>query len=795
MSTEYAEFLASKSRSVAPAGFEAGRLPKGMFPHQRAITKWATRMGRCAIFADTGLGKTLMLLAWADQVRRQTGRPVLVLTPLAVAEQTVTEAERFKIKAVVRANHGMAPTLAIYVTNYQKLHQFDPSLYGGVVLDESSILKAHDGKTRAALCEAFAATPYKLCCTATPAPNDHTEIGNHCEFLGVMSRVEMLATYFVHDSGDTSEWRLKGHAERDFWRWVAGWAILCRKPSDLGFANDGYDLPPLRIHEVEVPVEAQEGVLFAVGEKTLQGQRAARRETLDGRAATTAAIANESAEPCLVWCELNAEADACEDAIPDAVQVAGADSDEDKVERLAGFAAERHRVMVTKPSVAGFGLNWQHCSRMVFAGLSHSYEQFYQAVRRCWRFGQTKPVDVYVVGTARDAGVAANIARKRADHEAMVEGMLRHTRDVNREQLGATVKHSDEYRTGQVGSRSDAWLLHLGDCVEQVAKMDAECIDYSVFSPPFASLYTYSNSPRDMGNCGNYEQFWKHFSFLAPELFRVLKPGRLLSFHCFQLPLSKQSNGVIGLRDFRGDVIRLFESVGFVYHSEVCIWKDPVTAMQRTKALGLLHKQIKKDSCMSRQGIADYVVTMRKPGVNADPVDGRFEQFFGEDGPDPAVLLTAGQPGIGATAEQDRDRFSVEVWQRYASPVWTDIDQGDTLNNYRDARQDEDERHICPLQLGVIRRCLELWTNPGDLVLSPFAGIGSEGYVALQMRRRFVGVELKPSYFDIARINLKRAEDEAGQPTLFDCLTDMEEGTGESVHSQLSDEPTQPAAG
>jgi DNA modification methylase len=275
--------------------------------------------------------------------------------------------------------------------------------------------------------------------------------------------------------------------------------------------------------------------------------------------------------------------------------------------------------------------------------------------------------------------------------------------------------------------------MHLGDCVEKVAEMKDGSIDFSIFSPPFASLYTYSNSERDMGNSTD-EQFWEHFQFLIPELYRVLKPGRIVSFHCMNLPSSKERDGVIGIKDFRGDLIRAFQKHGFIYHSEVTIWKDPVTAMQRTKAIGLLYKQLRKDSAMSRQGIPDYLVTMRKPGINPDPI-------------------TKVAPPAGSTFKHVRNvplnEFPVERWQQYASPVWMDINPSDTLQR-QSAREDDDERHICPLQLEVIERATELWSNPGDLVLSPFAGIGSEGHVALKMGRRFVGVELKQSYFDQA---------------------------------------------
>lgn len=284
---------------------------------------------------------------------------------------------------------------------------------------------------------------------------------------------------------------------------------------------------------------------------------------------------------------------------------------------------------------------------------------------------------------------------------------------------------------------TDNFALYNDDCVEALGKMPPTCIDYSIFSPPFASLYTYSDSPRDMGNARSYEEFAAHFGFFCTQMYRVMKPGRLVSFHCANVPLMKERDGVIGLRDFRGDLIRQFQAAGFIYHAEVVIWKDPVTEMQRTKALGLLHKQIKKDSCMSRQGIPDYVVTMRKPGANPDPVT------------------------------HTNETFPVDQWQKYASPVWMDIDQSNTLNFVK-AREMNDERHICPLQLDVIERCVELWTSPGDVVLSPFAGIGSEGYVSVKMGRRFVGIELKRSYFDWAVRNLHDAEQLAKSETLFD---------------------------
>lgn len=738
---DYPTFLATKRRAVEPAGFEPGELPPAMKGHQEAGARWACRMGRCGVFFDTGLGKTLMEFAILDQIVKRHNKPTLLFEPLGVVDQAIEEAAKFGIEGVRVARRQSDVTgPGIWVTNYQKLHNFEGGAFVGTALGEASILKSHDGKTRTALVNAFAATPYRFCLTAVPAPNDHEELGNYCEFLGVMSRVEMLSSYFIHDTADTSEWRLKGHAEGEFWRWVASWAILCRKPSDLGFADDGYDLPPLHVEEHWVACAAQEGQLIPAAETTLTGQRKARKVTLAGRVSTASEIVANADGPVLVWCELNAEGDALEKCMVECVQVAGKDADDAKIEKARRWKAGEVRTMISKCSVFGHGMNWQHCSEMVFVGLSHSYEQFYQAVRRCWRYGQTKPVTVHVVTSDLEAKVLANVKAKQSDHERMVEGMLKHTRSVNREQLGATVRQVDEYRTGTAEGRD--WELFLGDNVETLVARPDGSIDYSIFSPPFASLFTYSNSPRDMGNCGNYGEFFNHFAHLTPHLFRTLKAGRLLSFHCMNLPTTKEHHGYIGIQDFRGDLIRAFQAAGFIYHSEVCIWKDPVTAMQRTKALGLLHKQLKKDSCMSRQGIADYVVTMRKPGANPEPVS------------------------------HTNESFPVSVWQRYASPVWMDIDQQDVLPNYREGRHDDDERHLCPLQLPVIQRCIELWSNPGDVVLSPFAGIGSEGHVALRMGRKFVGCELKSSYFDVAVKNLKAAEREMGQATLLDMIGD-----------------------
>ena len=732
---DYRSAVAQKEWKAPAHGFEPSFMPDMLFDWQKAVVRWACKKGRAALFEDCGLGKTLQQIAWAQNVINQAGGAVLILAPLAVAEQTVREGRKIGVD-VQHVHDGGEVSAGIYVTNYDRLERFSGCKFSGVVLDESSILKAYNGKTRGLIIESFAGVDYKLACTATPAPNDHTELGNHAEFLGVMSRTEMLASFFVHDGGETSVWRLKGHAQRDFWRWVAGWAIMMRSPADIGFDASGYVLPELRtiVHDIPSGIESHD-TIFAMPAVTLEDQRAARRKTMAARVAKVAEMASVDDDAWLVWCEMNDEGDQLERAIPESVQVAGSDSESDKSARMLGFADGLHRVLVTKPKVAGFGMNWQHCHKVAFVGLSHSYEQFYQAVRRCWRFGQKHPVEVHIITTDVEREVLANIKSKQEAADAMIGGMIEHMSDITKSEILGTERQVDSYKTGQ--DKAERWNAYLGDCVEGVSSLPDNHIGYTIFSPPFASLYTYSNSPYDMGNCKDSEEFIRQFRFLVGEMLRVTMPGRLLSFHCMNLPTSKERDGYIGIRDFRGDLIRCFLDAGWIFHSEVCIWKDPVTAMQRTKALGLLHKQIRKDSCMSRQGIPDFLVTMRKPGDNPDRVS------HGDDLP-------------------------VELWQQYASPVWMDINPSDTLQK-ESVREHNDERHICPLQLGVIERALHLWSKPGDLVLSPFMGIGSEGFQAIKMGRRFVGYELKPSYYTQAVANLTEAERSIlAQQTIFE---------------------------
>lgn len=455
---DYAAFLAAKRISDPSTGLaDPPPMPEAMSPHQRDITRWALRRGRAAIFAGTGLGKTLMELIWARQVADHLRLPVILFAPLGVTAQHVEEAAKWGVSGVglVRSPADFVPGIDIGVTNYAKLDRFDLSKFGGVILDESSILKAHDGKTRARLIEACSRIPFRLAATATPAPNDFMELGNHAEFLGVMSYTEMLAMFFVHDGGETQKWRLKGHAQDEFWRWMATWSVMLRQPSDLGYPNEGYDLPPLVTEQHRVAVEyrpdLETSTLFPIEARTMRERIGARKSSASDRVVRAAEIvATKTDRPWIVWCQLNAESTALCRAIPGAVEIVGADKEEVKEEKLRRFARGDIRVLVTKPTIAGFGLNWQHCADMVFVGLNDSFEQVYQSLRRCWRFGQRREVTAHFIASELEGAVVNNLRRKEADAERMAEQMVKHMADISTAELAGMVRDKAGYTTREV---------------------------------------------------------------------------------------------------------------------------------------------------------------------------------------------------------------------------------------------------------------------------------------------------------------------------------------------------------
>lgn len=752
----YQEFLKRKAIVDYPSGHHPADLNPMLYDFQREITAWAIRRGRAAIFADCGLGKTPMQLVWANAVNRHTNRPVLILAPLAVSKQTKREGQKFGIDVNICRSQADAKG-GINITNYEMLHNFDISAFGAVVLDESSILKSYTGHYRNQIIDATSRTPYRLACTATPAPNDYMELGNHAEFLGVVTRSEMLSMFFINDTSNVGTWRLKGHGQSEFWKWICSWSVMIGKPSDIGFDDDRFLLPGLNVIEHTVKHgRPLPGRLFLEPAETLSERREARRETIIPRCEKIAEMVNASSEPWLVWCGLNDEGALLSKLIHDAVEVKGSDDIEHKESSMIGFSEGSIRVLVTKSKIAGFGMNWQHCSNMAFAGLSDSYEAYYQAIRRCWRFGQKNTVNVHIVTSDMESNIVENIRRKEKDATNMRDEMVKSMSDISSVEVRGLEKHKIEYREQKASGEN--WELYHGDSCEVIKIIPDNSIHYMIFSPPFASLFTYSNSDRDMGNVRGVEDFFEHFKFLIGELLRVMMRGRVCSVHCMDLPATIGHDGFIGMKDFPGEIIRQFESAGWIYHSRVTIWKDPLIQAVRTKTLTLAHKQIIKDSTRCAQGMADYIVSFRKSGENPEPVKHPkgFTRYVG----------TMPFPKGKTDEDQRKNKQSHEIWQRYASPVWFDINQTRVLSS-EVAREQQDEKHVCPLQLDTIERCLELWTNPGDTVLTPFAGIGSEVFCAVEAGRNAIGIELKESYYKQAIKNLLSLAHKNKQSKLF----------------------------
>jgi DNA modification methylase len=740
----YHEFLETKKKSFISSGFEIkeSQLNKNLFDFQRHIVKIALKKGRFAIFADCGLGKTLMQLSWAESVFNHTGKKVLILAPLAVVEQTNKEAAKFGIEMK-----------SYDITNYEQLPNTKIDDYIGVVLDESSILKSFTGKYKKLIIKKFHKTPYKLACTATPSPNDIGEIGNHSEFLNVLDAQDMRAKWFVRDEG-MNNYRLKGHGKKDFYGWISSWAVMLSKPQDIGFNAEGYDLPKLNYIEKEVKTEIRDnGLLFNQTSVNATTFNKELKMTLLPRLEEVANIVNNSDENFIIWINQNAEEKKVLELIPDAVAVNGSEPPERKAKKLLGFADNEFRVLVTKKKIAQFGLNYQNCRNQIFASLDFSFEGLYQAIRRSYRFGQKKDVNIYMITTDTMENVVKSINKKQRQFEEMQNEM---NKFINGDSFG--LLNSYEFHE----TKTDNYWLMKGDSCQEIKRIPDNSVDLIVFSPPFSSLFTYSNYIHDMGNNDNHDEFFKQYGYLLKDLYRILKPGRLMCCHTKDLAVYKNSSGYTGLYDFTGDHHRAVEDVGFKYHSKINIWTDPVLEMQRTKTQRLLYKQLRKNSAATGVGLPEYVTVFRK----------------WDDGMEETAPIN----------NKNADNFPLDTWQSWASPVWNvekkdiehynqvvkdykvqswmDIKRTDVLNN-KEGTDLGDEKHIAPLQLSVIRRCVQMWSNPKETVFTPFLGIGSEVYESVKLDRYGIGIELKDKYYETAIKNVDKAISKGLQKTLF----------------------------
>jgi DNA modification methylase/superfamily II DNA or RNA helicase len=751
--TNYQEFLKSKQHKINNCGIKIDRnlIHPKLFSWQKDIVQWATNKGRCAVFLDTGLGKTFIQLEWARLMNQNT----LIIAPLSVARQTVKEALKIDIEVrYVRSQSEITSDHKLWITNYEMIEQFDYSQFGAVVLDESSILKSIGGRTRQKLTELCMPVKYKLCCTATPAPNDWPEIGNHTEYLGICKMNEMLATFFINankehtieiegkvyrkkgSNKNGTEWRLKHHAEKHFFQWLSSWAITMTKPSDLGYEDEGFILPKLNITPVYINSEYKpEDQLFFTKLHGITDRNKVRKTTVEGKLSKLKEIVSSRNEQWIIWCGLDAESEYAHEIIEGSTEVKGSDKLEDKVKALEDFQDGKIQYLVTKPKIAGFGMNFQNAHNMVFFGLNDSWETYYQSIRRQWRYGQKNEVNVYLILHEVEAEIYRNVMRKDAMAKRLKELLIEQIKDYEKGELGLDTQIQTEYQEDKV--TGNGWIAMLGDSCERLKEIETSSIDLSVYSPPFADLFTYTASERDLGNSRDWNEFFGHYKYIISEIFRVTKPGRLTCVHTSDIPAMAQRDGYIGLRDFPGEVIRAYEREGWIFVGRAFVQKNPQAQAIRVKSKALLFVQLRKDSSDSRPALIDQVLIFKKPGDNLVPIK-----------------------------PVENGEMDNETWIEWANGIWLGISESDTLQFTR-ARGQDDEKHICPLQLGTIERCIKLYSNPGETVLTPFGGIGSEGYMAVKLGRKAVLIELKPEYYNVAIGNLKYAESMTNVKDLF----------------------------
>ncbi len=853
---------------------------------------------------------TFVSLVWAHLL----DVPTLIIAPLSVSRQTIREARKIDLDVTyAQSQSDVTPDSKLWITNYERILDFNMDAFDAVVLDESSIIKAMDGKTRKRLTEMCKNVPYRLCCTATPAPNDYIELGSHAEFLGVCTQAEMLAMFFinankqhtfvwngqVHQKKGTNkggtEWRLKHHAEKPFFHWLSSWAISMTMPSDLGYDDDGFILPPLHINPIIIPTTYQpQDMLLFTHMRGLTDRLMIRRELLERRLEALQSLIKDDGSQWIVWTALASESMAVSHALPDSTEVKGSDHPDFKAKAFEDFQDGKIRILVTKAKLGGHGMNFQNSHNMAFFGINDSWESWYQGIRRQYRFGQTEPVNVYPIFADVEAEVYENIKRKDALAARLRHEMILQIKGFEMAELTDRQYEPDSYETNEASGQT--WRLLRGDSCERLKELAENSIDLSVYSPPFFDLYTYSNSPRDLGNSKNWPEFFEHYGFIIRETLRVTKPGRLTCVHTSDIPAMAQKDGYIGIKDFPGAVIHAYEANGWRFIGRVFVDKNPqplkdgtliftyfdgwqpietirvgdfvtgqkelptrvidipyrgiqpvyrltfddgaticcgkthqwavrtsainqwqikttielattglrtpsghlryeiplfsslfqrfhrsihhqehryITAIEhigsgpctclsvdapdglfvadhyivthnsqaiRIHASSLLFVQMQDDSTMSRPALIDQVLLFKKPGENVVPV----------------------------TPVKNRE-LTNDLWIEWAHGVWTDIRETDTLQ-VGAARDRDDDKHICPLQLPTIERCIKLWSNPGETILDPFAGIGSTCFVALKLGRRCVGIELKESYWQLAKKNLEGL-DIAKQNMLFDVET------------------------
>jgi DNA modification methylase len=781
---EYQEFLDTKRIIVKPTGFEVSieDLNPMLYDYQKDIVKLALWKGRFLLLQDCGLGKAPESLEWAHHVKKHTEKPVLIVAPLGVTYQLEQESIKFK-RPIRRIKDPSEVGFYNAVTNYEMLHKFMDygHLFGGIVFDESSIFKSLAGKTRKTALALSNNIPLRLCASATPSPNDYDELLRQAEILGVMKEKEAKALFFIQDGNQANKWRLKRHAADDFWEWISEWSVAMRKPSDLGYSDEHFIRADLHIHEIVVPGKPYKDddgqlSLFPIEAKTMTERRAARKSTIIERVSEMKHLLNGSNEidnyvpdigdnePIIIWRQFLAEADEVCRQIPEADDIRGSLSQAEKENKIIDFSNGDTRVIVTDPRMFGHGMNWQHSRLQFFIGLSDSYESIYQAIRRQWRNFQERDVHVFFITASTEGAVVKNIKRKEKQHNEMYDQIVKRMAKHYSSKVVQIGRQEMEYTVDKFETENST--VYLGDSVEMLQSEPDDSIALTITSVPFPGMYAYTNSARDAGNCSTGQETTEHIKYIMEQAYRVTMPGRLCCIHLTQEPLFKWKDGHVGRVDFRGDVIRMMQDLGWIYWSEVSIVKNPQMKAMRTNDSGLTQASVHKDMTRAAPAMNDYVVIFKK---------------MGEEMPVPALISPKYNKWDGWLTMDDWVAYAHGVWEfkdeeallPLPEEIWLDIQESDVLKmngkqTHRLGRGEDDEKHLCPLQNGVVTRLLLMYSNQGERVLDPFSGQGTTGFWSIKHGRYYVGCELKKSYWDLSRKVIDRAEGAAKEFDMFE---------------------------
>jgi hypothetical protein len=820
---DYDEFLKEKTIVHKNSGFEVleDQIHPIAKPLQNVTVRYVIRKGRAAILLDTGLGKTLVQLEIGRLVSEKTDKPFLIVMPLWVAYQTIDEAKKLLDMDLPFAKDSMsiAPGAGIYVTNYEILHKFEGMNWGGLSFDESSIFKG-DGKFFERAKKLSAKAEYVFCASATPSPNSVEEMGRQAEVLGIMTVAEMKATFFVNRQDkkktDLSKgvkrktnldqipftelvksdiknkektrqgWELRPHATEKFYKWLASWAMAVKLPSDIGFSDEGYILPKLTITPIFIDAGyIPEDQLVFTGLGGVGDRSKVRKLTLEPKCEMAVELIGDSTDQWAVWCGLNSEANLMKKLLGDrAVNIQGSDKLSKKIEGLRNFVQGKTQILVTKVKICGHGSNFQNCHKVIFVGLSDSWEKFYQAIKRFHRFKQTEDVEIYVILAEEEREIWENVERKSREAEAMTARLIENAHQYQLEELDMKASEKAAYVEDEI--KTDQYHIMLGDSCDRMKEIATNSVHLSIYSPEFLNLFVYSNTERDMGNSGTDQMFYDHYGYVVKEVFRVTMPGRMSVVHVADVHAKKNKDGYIGLKDFAGGVIKLHEKHGWIHKGRIAIAKNPQSVANRLRVHELQFQTIDRDATRLVPVQPDYLLIFEKPGKNAIPVLPRprnemnnelWIEWAGNTWDNPngtfSRLNEISMDDLEALSKDDLLEIILQQ-RKLLNPlpiVWKDIKVSDVVNHKgkNNKRVDEnDTKHICPLQLEPVERIIKMYSNPGETVLTPFMGSGTEVYQAIMFGRYGVGIELKPEYFyDLAVKNIEEAVRLSKQEDLF----------------------------